>query len=170
MSGVVAVDLICSEVCVYVFWSFVVDVWFRVDMWVHLGACAEDVEVGDVEDFEVFHEGLGVCSWGDVLDESDDLFLGSDEWLDVCLVGVCCSPDGYCSNEVGEDLAVVDVFECGCGEEFVGVFEALHDGLEFLDDVGDGAVVLEVVLHEDAKELGLICLFEGAVVDMDVKL
>ena len=70
----------------------------------------------------------------------------------------------------GEDLAVVDVFECGCGEEFVGVFEALHDGLEFLDDVGDGAVVLEVVLHEDAKELGLICLFEGAAVDMDVKL
>ena len=58
----------------------------------------------------------------------------------------------------------------GCSEEFVGVFEALHDGLEFLDDVGDGAVVLEVVLHEDAKELGLICLFEGAVVDMDVKL
>ena len=102
MSGVVAVDLICSEVCVYVFWSFVVDVWFRVDMWVHLGACAEDVEVGDVEDFEVFHEGLGVCSWGDGLDESDDLFLGSDECLDVCLVGVCCSPDGFCSNEVGK--------------------------------------------------------------------
>ena len=162
MSGVVAVDLICLEV-LYVFWSFGVDVWFRVDM------CAKDVEVGD-ENVEVFHEGLGVCSWGAVLDESNDLFLGSDEWLDVCLVGVCCSPDGYCSNEVGEDLAVVDVFECGCGEEFVGVFEALHDGLEFFNDVGVGAVVLEVVLHEDAKELGLICLFEGAVVDMDVKL
>lgn len=73
-----------------------------------------------------------VCVLGDVLDESDDLFLGSDEWLDVCLVGVCCSPDGYCSNEVGEDLAVVDVFECGCGEEFVGVFEALHEGWSFL--------------------------------------
>ena len=84
----------------YVFWSFVVDVWFRVDMWVHLGTCTKDIEVGDVEDFEVFHEGLGVCSLGDVLDKSDDLFLGSDEWLDVFLVGVRCSPDGYCSNEV----------------------------------------------------------------------
>ena len=107
MSGVVAVDLICSEVCVYVFWSFVVDVWFRVDMWVHLGACAEDVEVGEVEDFVSDHEWICVCSWALIRDESDDFLLCSDEWLDVCFSWVAGSPDGDVPNEVWVDVGVV---------------------------------------------------------------
>ena len=41
---------------------------------------------------------------------------------------------------------VVEVSECVCGEEFVGVFEFVDEGPEFLDDVGDGLVVFEVVL------------------------
>ena len=77
-------------VCVYmyVFRSFVVDIWFRVDMWCMCEGCR------------------------------------------------------------------------GCDVEY--------DGLEFFDDVDDGIVVFEVVLHVDAKEF--VCLFDGAVVDMDVKL
>ena len=69
----------------------------------------EVLKVGDLP------EGMRGCVLGGTLDKSDDLFLGS-EWLDVCLVGICCPPDGYCSNEVGEDLAVVYGFECSSEE------------------------------------------------------
>ena len=53
-------------------------------------------------------------------------------------------------REVGEDLAVIDVFECGCVEEFVGIFEALHDWFEFL-------MMLVMVLRSFCMKM----LFEG---------
>ena len=41
------------------------------------------VEVGDVEDLMLVHEGLGVGSWWSVHDDSDDLFLNFDDWVEV---------------------------------------------------------------------------------------
>ena len=41
------------------------------------------VEVGDVEDLMLVHERLGVGSWWSVHDDSDDLFLDFDDWVEV---------------------------------------------------------------------------------------
>ena len=79
-------DLSCGGVGVVVFWS--VEVSSSVDEGMCFCACSEGVEVGDVEDFEFCHEGLGVGSGWQVFNESDDLFLGSDERLDVGFPGV----------------------------------------------------------------------------------
>ena len=49
------------------------------------GTGAGGLEVGDVEDVEGFYEGLDVCSWRDVLDESDDLFLRDKETKSLVL-------------------------------------------------------------------------------------
>ncbi len=39
-----------------------VELGMGVDVWVHLKADSEYVEVSDVEDFQFHHEGLGMCS------------------------------------------------------------------------------------------------------------
>ena len=61
MSGFVFVYLCCPDVVMVVFWS--VFLICDVDEGVDFGADSEDVEVGDVEDVEFFHEWCGVCSW-----------------------------------------------------------------------------------------------------------
>ena len=45
-----------------------------------------DVEVGDVHDVMSLHEWVGVRPWGQVANESNESFLGSDQWLEVALV------------------------------------------------------------------------------------
>lgn len=73
--GAVAVDLLDWERVVDVLWSvFLVS---RVDEGVELQGYSEDEEVGEVEDAELVHERLGVCSGWVVCDESDYLFLGA---------------------------------------------------------------------------------------------
>ena len=68
-------------------------------------------------------------SWWQVLDQSDDPFVGSDEGLDVCLGVVCCAPYWEFPNEVWEDLAAVELLHRVGWEKFVGVSEALDDRL-----------------------------------------
>ena len=58
-----------------------VELFVGVDEGVHFEAYAENVEVGDVEDFELCHDWSGVCSWWGVCDESNNFLLGSDEGL-----------------------------------------------------------------------------------------
>ena len=84
-----------------------------------------------------------------MLDESDDFLVNDVEWLDVCFLGVGCTPDGDVANEVGVCMCEVEVFERVCWEEFVGVFELVYEGPELFDDVGDGLGMLEVVLDGD---------------------
>lgn len=64
-------------------------------------------------------------------------------------------------------MSEVSVFEVACREDFVGVSEALHDGLKFLDDFGDCFVVFEVVLDDDAEEWSVLFLFEGSFLDLE---
>ena len=58
-------------------------------------------------------------------------------------------------------MCEVGVSEDVCREEFVCVSDALDDGLQLFDDVGDGLVMLEVVLYSDAKEWCVCVLYEG---------
>ena len=78
-------DMCCANVVVVVLWSVE---WFgEVDEGMCFCRYSECVEVGDVEDAELCHEGLCVCSGWHVFDESDDLLLCSDEGLYVsCLL------------------------------------------------------------------------------------
>ena len=62
-----------------------------------------------------FMSGL-VCAGGSIAYESDDSLLHSDEWLDVCRCALFRSPDGNCSDEMGEDVHVVELFH-GVGWE-----------------------------------------------------
>ena len=63
--------------------------------------CSESIEIEDVEDFEFCHDGLGMCSWGEVFEESDDFLLDDAEGLYVCFFVVGCAPDGDVADEVG---------------------------------------------------------------------
>ena len=73
------------DVVVVVLWS--ADGFFgRVYVRVHVDGCAVDIEVEDVEDFELLHEWFCMCLWWSVADEPDDFLVCSVEWLDVCLV------------------------------------------------------------------------------------
>lgn len=62
-------------------------------------------------------------------------------------------------------MGVVDVSECVCWEEFVDVSEGLYHWLQFLDDVGDGLMVFEVVLYGYTKERCFCVLFECGCLD-----
>lgn len=50
-----------------------------------------------------------MCAGGKVLDEPDGSLLRFDEWLDVGFTGVVCSPDADITDEVGVDVAVVEL-------------------------------------------------------------
>lgn len=115
-----------------------------------------------------FHDWFGVCSGGLVYDESDNLFLGFDQWLDVGFAAVAGSPDGDLEYEVGVDVGVVLVYHGLGAEQFVGKFEAVHDRLEFLDDVGDGEIIFSVLLDHDAKEFGFGFVFDVFAVDVEL--
>ena len=66
-----------------------------------------DVEVVEVEYVEFGHDGVGMCSWWLIGDESNDLFVGSDQRLYVCFSSVVCAPYRDVSNEMWEDLTIV---------------------------------------------------------------
>ena len=90
-----------------VFWA--VELLFGVDEWVHFCAYSEDVEVGDVEDMELGHDGLGVTAGWCIADEADYFLLCFDEWLKVGFAGIVRSPDGDVADEVGVDVGVVEL-------------------------------------------------------------
>ena len=48
-------------------------------------------------------------SWWFIVDKSDDFLLHSNEWLDVSVVCVVCSPNGDGSDEVGVYVGVVEI-------------------------------------------------------------
>ena len=60
----------------------------------HLCTYSEGVEVGDVEDVELGHDGLGVGAGGGFADEADDALLCFDQWLEVGFSGIARTPDG----------------------------------------------------------------------------
>lgn len=123
----VVVDVGGGDVVAVVFWSD--DVIFRVNEGVHLDANPADVEAVDVENLELGHEGVCVCSRVPVCNQSDDLLVGSDEWLDVRFVALVCSPDGDVSDKVWVDVGVVELFHDVGWEELIGVFEAVDGWL-----------------------------------------
>ena len=47
----------------------------------HLCTYSQGVEVSDVEDLELLHDGLGVGARGSFVDEAYDAFLCLDQWL-----------------------------------------------------------------------------------------
>ena len=51
-----------------------------------------------------------MCSGWYIFHKSDDLFLCSDEWLDVGLFLICGAPYCYCSDEVWVDVGVAEFF------------------------------------------------------------
>ena len=78
-------------------------------MWVHLQAGCERIKVDDIEKFHFGKERFGVGSRGFVVDQSDDLLLHSNKWLDVSFLLVVCAPDGDGSDEVGISVGVVEI-------------------------------------------------------------
>ena len=60
-------------------WS--VELSFGVDKAVQLHTCPVDVEVGDVENSEFYHEWFGVGAWWEVFEEAYNAFVRSDQWL-----------------------------------------------------------------------------------------
>ena len=84
VSGWVFVDVADWGVVVVVLWS--VELAVLVDERMHFRTYSESVEAVDVQDIELFHEWSGVCSKGNVFDESYDLFLDSDWWMYCFLV------------------------------------------------------------------------------------
>ena len=131
----------------------------------HSFADSQDVEVGEVEDLVLAEEWSCVRAWGLVADEADDLFLSSDEWLEV---GVA-SPDLDVVDEVRVDVGVVEFLHDVDVDELVGVSETLDEEVEFSDDVGDGAVVLEVFLDLESQQPCLVDLFEHHVADRSLR-
>jgi len=109
------------------------------------------VEVGDVEDLVLVHEGLCVGSWWSVHDDSDDFLLHFDDWVKVCFGRVHRAPYGDAHDEVGEYVHVVELDHVFPGEELRGVPEWLDVGLDFFDGVSDGVVVFEVVLDNEPE-------------------
>jgi hypothetical protein len=75
------VDVGHGLIVVVVFWS--VWLFFWVDERVYFGAESEGVEVVDVEDVELQHDGGGVCSGREVDEEPDDFLMDCVEWLEV---------------------------------------------------------------------------------------
>ena len=102
-------DLCNCDIIVVVFWS--VELCTRMMKGVSFTADPENVEIGQVEDLELVHEWFAVGSCWYVFDESDDLFLCSNECLHVGFVLMLCSPDGDCSDEVRVYVRVVDLDE-----------------------------------------------------------
>ena len=80
-----------------------------VDEGVHFYTHSVDVEVGDVEDLELGHDGLGVGAGADVANESDEALLCFDQWLEVGFAGVVGAPDGDVADEVGADEGAIEL-------------------------------------------------------------
>ena len=114
VAGRVVVDLCGPDGVVVVFRS--VELGFGMDEGVHEEAHSVGVEVGEVEYVQFAHEWGGVRAWRPILDESDDSLLGSDERLHVYCVGLVRAPDGNLTNQVWEDVTVVQLLHCVCGE------------------------------------------------------
>jgi hypothetical protein len=91
VAGGVVVELCCPQRLVVVVWS--VELSAGVSKWVELHAGSVNVEVSDVEDFELCHEWFGVGAWWDVLDEAYDAFVYPDQWLEVGAGVFVCAPD-----------------------------------------------------------------------------
>jgi hypothetical protein len=137
--------------------------------WMQFGAYSEGVEVGEAEDLELGHERLCVRARGAFCKESDDFLLDSDEWLHVGFLWFVSSPDGDVADEMWVDVAVVELDHGFCWEQFVGVSEALDGWLQLFDDVGDGLVMFQVFLDDDAEQLCLFVLLEDCFVDADLE-
>jgi hypothetical protein len=60
------------------------------------------------------------------------------------LGGVCGSPDGDAAGKVGVCMHVVLLCEFLYREELVAIAELSDEGLEFLDDFGDGMKVFKL--------------------------
>ena len=54
---------------------------FLINEWMHFQAHSQNIQMGEVEDIEFFHDGLSMCVWTNILDNSDDFFLCSDKRL-----------------------------------------------------------------------------------------
>jgi hypothetical protein len=76
---------------------------------VHFCTHSEDIEVGDVEDLELCHDGFGVAAGWYSADKADDSLLGFDEWLEVGFVRVAGSPDGDVADEVRVDEGIIEL-------------------------------------------------------------
>lgn len=98
VSGLVGVDVGVEGVVVVVLWAVYWLGWVYVG--VHFSASSECVEVWDWEEAEVLHDGFGVGSGREVLDESDEFLLRSDQGLEAGAVSFVCSPYGDCADEV----------------------------------------------------------------------
>lgn len=100
-----------------------------------------------------------MCPWWEVHYESDDLFLGSDQWLYICCIGPLRPPDGDLTDEVGVCLAVVELFHDVGWEELVCVSETVDGWSQLFDDVDDCLGVLEAVLDDNSEQLcfGVLC-------------
>ena len=100
--------------------------------------------VGPDGDVKVTHRSCVILT--NICFEADDAFVDFDQRLEVSALPVFGAPDCDLPDEVGENLAVVELDHDGGRKELVGVPERLHGWSEFLDDSEDGLVVLEVVL------------------------
>ena len=118
---------------------------------VHFYAYSQYVEVCEVEDFEFFHDGFGVCVRWLVFDNSQDFFLCSNEWLHVRFCDISCSPYSNGANKVRVHMHVIEFSHGARRDEFVCKFEILNHWLELFDDVGGCLVVLEVVFDVETK-------------------
>ena len=139
-----------------------------VDVGVHFCTDPEGVEVGDVEDLEFIQERSAVGSGWLILDESNDFLLHFDEGLNVLFTRVVCPPDGYVEDEVWVDVHIVELLHGFGAEEFVGVFEAVHCGLEFFYDIADGLCVFSVALDRHSEKLALLCMLDGRISNADL--
>jgi hypothetical protein len=135
---------------------------------VHFYTHSVDVEVGDVEDLELGHDGFGVSARADFADESDQALLCFDQWLEIGFAGVTGAPDADVSDKMGEDVGVVELNHGVEWEVFVGVSETVHVWLESFEDGVDVVLVFEVVLDEEAEEFGFRVLLEGFGSDLEL--
>lgn len=94
-----------------------------VDKGVHLAAHTEDVEVVEVEELEVGHDGGCVREGVGVDEEANDLFVCANEGLEVVGIAFWGAPYGDGIDEMWIDMGVVELLHGLRWEQFVGIAE-----------------------------------------------
>lgn len=89
----------------------------------HFDSDSIRVQVVDIQDFELLHQGPCTCSRRNVAYQSNEFLLHYSERLNVCFSAVCCAP--YCdiTDEMGIGVCEVKVAERAAREEFVSVLQ-----------------------------------------------
>ena len=79
----------------------------------HFDSDSIRVQVVDIQDFELLHQGPCTCSRRSVAYQSNEFLLHYSERLNVCFSAVCCAP--YCdiTDEMGIGVCEVKVSERG---------------------------------------------------------